>query len=97
MDWEGYSTLTFVIENPGEPFIVHFRIDDASSCIDYQCRYNHVVELVTGENTVHIPLDEIRSETRSLDLSSIVRVILFTDDVPVDTFFRLHRVELTHQ
>lgn len=80
-DWRGHSALNLVIDNPGEPFWLGIRIDDASpGSSRYDDRYNGEREIGAGRVTLRFPLAEIEQgpAERTLDLGRIRRLALFT-------------------
>ncbi len=80
-DWRGKSALNLVIDNPGEPFWLGIRIDDASpGASRHGDRYNGEREIGPGRVTLRLPLAEIERgpAERALDLGRIRRLALFT-------------------
>lgn len=96
MNWTPYAELLLDVDNPGVPFDLHVRVDDTGPCSEYACRFNHVVRLAAGENKVLIPLknDSFADPQENINMAAIVRVVLFTRDVPVNTILKIHRMSL---
>lgn len=93
MDWSDYTALEFDIENNGNPFDLNIRIDDSETCRDYHCRFNRTLSLPEGRNILTISLAESDSR-HQLQLTNIIRIVLFTNDVAPGNAFKLYRLEV---
>ncbi len=97
-DWSGYQFLVFSTENPGDPFELGLRVDDAASS-GHDDRYNGSLRVPTGKETFRIPLRLIEAgpQDRSLDLSQVQRLTFFTGIQQPARIFYLSSVRLTNQ
>lgn len=80
-DWSGRGSLHLGIENPGEPFSLGIRIDDArSSSSEHGSRYNGEREIPSGRTDLRVPLAEVAAAPagRRLELDRVRRLVLFT-------------------
>lgn len=80
-DWRGWNKLVFIIYNPGNPVVLHYRVHDKlhEHNRNYQNRFNGITELKPGWNSIEIPLESIKNgpKLRLLDLSNVVGMGLF--------------------
>lgn len=80
-DWSGWKALQFRVYNPDAPVVLHFRVHDALHQMNqkYQDRYNGARTLVTGWNTIKIPLDDIKNAPalRKIDITNVYGFSLF--------------------
>jgi hypothetical protein len=79
-DWRGFDTLALAVRNEGaEAVELVVRVDDRESGEEFGNRYNGVFSLAPGENSIRIPLEEIRRgpASRALDLSHIEQFLIF--------------------
>lgn len=79
--WVGYKHLEFEIYSEmTEPLDVSLRINDVQHNFDYQDRYNTVIVVQPGLNTISIPLFDVENapRDRKMDMTSIANIILFT-------------------
>lgn len=93
MDWSEYTGLEFDIENTGKPFDLHIRIDDSEACSDYHCRFNSVLTIPAGRNTLTVSLSE-NDSNHNLQRQNIIRVVLFTTEAAPGDAFKLYRLEV---
>ncbi len=96
-DWRGYRALSMTIYNPGAAFKLNIRIDDGITAAPaYSERYNGRVAVNNGVNTVLLPLDEIAAgpKSRSLELSSIRKMVLFVNQQQQTHLFYLDDIRL---
>lgn len=102
-DWSGYAYLEMSLYNPDEetlPITVsirdheHFRRGGA-----YEDRYNGEFILAQGWNDLRIPLAEVRDAPaeRTLDLSDLGEVVIFTVDLQHPRVLYLDRVRLRRE
>ena len=95
IDWSGFQVLAWEMHNPGEPFKLTVRIDDARSN-DSRNRFRRNFSIETGRNEIRIPIGEIRSgpKDRSLEMSTIRRLILHLGKDSSPRVFYLDSVRL---
>ena len=96
-DWSGYQALTLEVFSPADSTVtVRLMIKDYKVA-SYNDRYNGVVEIVPGYNSIRIPLADIENapEYRQLHLASIYvmhffivepkqPVVLYLDDLVLE-------------
>lgn len=96
-DWEGHDALVFEFFHPGpETLEFGLRIDDQHRAVRYIDRFNRHVFVKPGFNRVRIAMEEIVAgpAERDLDVSSIVRVVIFPVDPAGGYEFYLGRILL---
>ncbi len=96
-DWRGYRALSMTIYNPGAAFKLNIRIDDGVTAVPaYSERYNGRVAVNSGVNTVLLSLDDIAAgpKSRSLELSSIRKMVLFVGKQQQARLFYLDDIRL---
>lgn len=95
-DWSHYSTLHLTLHNSGPPFPLGIRIDDNGNCSQSNSRFNDERLLKFGENHIIFELENIRQspQDRELDLTSIRRLLLFTQKNPNTHKFSIIRMWL---
>jgi hypothetical protein len=79
-DWTGYEALELSLFSPEpEPITLWLRIHDAEHENAYADRYNTRFEVVPGQQTLRIPLENVRKapRERELDLSRVAGLALF--------------------
>lgn len=92
-NWSAYRMLAFDVFNPGSPFELGLRLDDANST-DRTNRYNGSVQVVAGWNHFSLSLARIAGEPeKGLDLRKIRRLLFYTDGES-DRKFYLDNVRL---
>jgi hypothetical protein len=76
-NWSGRSALAFNVYNPGQPVILHYRVNDfqhySNNIQSYDDRYNGRTVLDNGWNEIVIPLADIIEgpARRKLDVTKI--------------------------
>lgn len=82
-DWSNYQFLSFDVFNPGTEFELHLRVDDFGNTKRYQDRFNRVVSIAPGSNTVQISINEIRLGPvgRELEINCLKEIYFFTRGV----------------
>lgn len=95
MSWTGWRTLAFEVFNPGEPFTLALRIDDAGSR-HHADRFNDAVPLDRGWNHVRVALDRVERSPaeRPLRLQEIRRVLFFIGQPVAPHTFYIDNVRL---
>jgi len=90
-DWRRYTMLGFDLYNPGAPFELGLRIDDADSTSRGD-RYSASLPLTNGWNRIELPLATIAKApaNRSLRLEAVRRVVFFMDGKEARTFYLDH-------
>ncbi len=78
-DWRPYRYLKLTVFNPGKPFVLTFRIDDAHPSPEYAQRINTVLPVASGWNdlVVDLPAALARVKSGDFDMSNIYRMIIF--------------------
>jgi hypothetical protein len=96
MDWSAYQVLAVDVSNPGEAFELHIRVDDSESCKDYSCRFTYVAMVPPGRTVLKVPFTRPgeNSNQHILNLTNIIRLVLFTKDVEVGRSFYLNSLQL---
>lgn len=94
-DWSDRAALAFDVFNPGEPFTLSIRIDDARSK-NHDDRYNSALTVASGWNHFRLPLSGVATapHARRLDLHAIRRVLFFLEDASTPRRFDLDNVRL---
>lgn len=86
MDWRAYKQLVIEIENPGEPFDLHLRIDDTGDVTEFDSRINRKLELKTGYNRIVLPLADMQrtpsGRVFGLERVRNLRLFAYRDDRP---------------
>ena len=83
-DWRAYAALELQIRIPSvAPLQVSLRINDAEHDNSYRDRFNTVIDLQPGMNSVRISLEDVRRAParRPMDLAHIRAVMLFVHDL----------------
>ncbi len=95
-DWRGFQKLNFFVFNPGEPFLLHLRIDDFHNCDRFEDRFNKQVLLPSGWTEIELSLPEIEAgpAKRILDLSQIRRMMFFVGKEESTRVFFLDAMQL---
>ena len=95
-NWSGYRNFVFSVFNPGEVKMLHLRIDDKADSTSFDNRFNRIIPLGQGWNSVKIPIEEIKqiSADKTLDLTSIRRVFFFLESGKVNRIFFLDAIKL---
>jgi hypothetical protein len=99
-DWRGYSTFAFSLCNPDrDPLRITVSIRDAEHSRrggDYRDRFNRTFVMGQGWNEVYIPVGDIAHApaARTLDLSRLTEVVIFTVDPPRHRVMYLDYVRL---
>ncbi|MCF6314578.1 MAG: VanZ family protein [Verrucomicrobiales bacterium] len=95
-DWSPYASLHLTLHNPGSPFPLGIRIDDDLDCSQLKSRFNDQRSLQSGENHLAFDLNTIRQspQNRELKLSSIRRLLLFTQQNPQTRKFSIVKMWL---
>ena len=95
-DWREFETFAFDVFAP-LPGPVEFRVNDVEHNNEYDDRFNRQLNLEQGFQTIHIPIDQIRTgpKNRELDLSNIERIQLFVykPRADLDLWFGNFRLE----
>ena len=79
-DWRRYGSLVFeVASDLDHPIPLAIRIHDARHDNRYRDRFNRVLTVAPGRQTVRIPLDEVRQapDRREMDLGHIRGIVFF--------------------
>lgn len=95
--WEGYSHLALRIINPSdEEFSLYIRIDDQQDCEKFHQRFNGSLRLSPGINKLSVTIKDIQNgpRDRKLDISSIRRVLLFTNKKDKTRRFFIDQLDL---
>ena len=101
-DWSSYAFLELSLYNPDdEPLRITVSIRDHAHFKRggvYHDRFNRSFILETGWNDLRIPITDIRNAPaeRSLDLSDLAEVVIFTSTHQQHRTLYLDRVRLTH-
>ncbi|MFY9942121.1 MAG: hypothetical protein WAK57_08105 [Desulfobacterales bacterium] len=99
-DWRGHDALEFSVFNPGRaPLRLTCRVHDRTHSVTgqhYRDRFNRRFTIAPGWNDIAIPLEDIRRAplTRSMDLSRIDGLGLFSVRLPAPATVYLDRVRL---
>ena len=99
-DWRNYRTLVVDIEvESAEPFPITIRVHDKQHLRGSQPRSDRFVRsfvLDSGRGVIEILLSEIEDgpETRSLDLSRVDGLVLYSAEEPGRHSVRLHQIGL---
>lgn len=99
-DWRGHDALEFSVFNPGRaPLRLTCRVHDRTHSVTgqhYSDRFNRRFTIAPGWNDIAIPLEDIRRAplTRSMDLSRIDGLGLFSVRLPAPATVYLDRVRL---
>ncbi len=96
-DWSEYKKLKLKINLLNkEQILINIRIDDRAKCKEFEDRYNGQFELVKGQNTIEIPLQEVihGPKTRLMDLSYVERMLIFTNPEETSLEFIIAEVSL---
>ncbi|MBL8141657.1 MAG: VanZ family protein [Acidobacteria bacterium] len=83
-DWRAYAALELQVRVPSAaPMQVSLRINDAEHDNSYRDRFNTVIDLQPGVNSVRVSLEDVRHAPagRPMDLAHIRTVILFVHDL----------------
>lgn len=79
-DWKNHKWLSFDVYNPQhEEIQLNVRLDDQENYPDYPDRFNKVINLKPGMNSLKIQLDTLVTSgtERHLDSSNIYRMFIF--------------------
>ncbi|RMF18583.1 MAG: hypothetical protein D6758_03845 [Gammaproteobacteria bacterium] len=101
-DWEGYDALAIHLQ-ASAPVTLTVRVDDRTHWLGGQVwgdRYNHTRVVPAGDQTLRIPLADIRRSpaTRELNLSEVQSVYLFVpSDLPQPVSLRILGIELVKE
>jgi hypothetical protein len=79
-DWKNHKWLSFDVYNPQRGEIqLNVRLDDQENYPDYPDRFNKVINLKPGMNSLKIQLDTLVTSgtERHLDLNNIYRMFIF--------------------
>ena len=99
-DWTDYQTLVVDIEvQSAKPYPLTIRVHDTQHLRGSQPRSDRFVRsfiLDPGRNVINILLSEIENgpETRSLDLSRVDGLVLYSTEEPRQHSVRLHQIRL---
>ena len=99
-DWQGYSTFSFSLYNPdADPLHLTVSIRDEEHWRrggEYHDRFNRTFTMEQGWNEVHVPVADIENApaARTLDLSRLSEVVIFTVDPPAPRVMYLDYVRL---
>ena len=101
-NWSKAQALTFSIYNPGKMITLHYRIHDWKHRGENQAyfdRYNGHTDLVTGWNTITIPMEAIKNgpKYRKMEMDHIRGFGLFVTEQPVAKILFLDDVKLMGQ
>jgi hypothetical protein len=94
-DWSSYSEVVFSVSNPGAPLRLGVRIDDAQSSAD-RVWLSDEIRLDNGISEARIPLTGALApdDRRRIDLTQIVRLVLFVDKTEIPVEFSLQSAVL---
>lgn len=79
-NWQGYGSLCFNAYNPSQETIkLTLRIDDKKESLEYGDRYNKSFQILPGNNTLIIALDDLKTSIsqRPMNLKRIYRFMVF--------------------
>ena len=99
-DWRGHCAFAFSLYNPDpEPLSITVSIRDEEHFRrggEYHDRFNRVFTMGQGWNEFHIPVADIEHapSARTLDLSRLTEVVIFTVDPPAPRVMYLDHVRL---
>ncbi len=95
--WEGYSRLLFSVYNPGEAFVLEFRIDDDRDSPAYAERFTEYLPIAHGENAFAFSVDEIKRSIRNgvLNIGAISKILFVCEREDPKRVFFLDGVKLT--
>jgi hypothetical protein len=98
-NWESYSELGIEIENPGPDVLsINIRVDDQEHrrSLRFDDRFNKMVELPPGRQSIHIKLTDIRDApvARQMNLRKIDGVWIFASNEEAGKQFILHEIRL---
>lgn len=99
-NWEPYSTLVIVIENPEfESLPINIRVHDRAHTLGdqpYNDRFNMTHSMQPGHYTLQISLEQIRNapEARQMDLSQIDGIVVFCSSKDAGRVFSLIEIRL---
>jgi len=99
-NWQPYTALIFDIDNPDDdPLPLGVRVHDVTHSRGdqpYRDRFNRMLELAPGPNTIRIPLDEIRTAPagREMNMSEIEGLAIFATRAEAGRRFQLREVFL---
>ena len=99
-DWQGYSTFAFSLYNPDpDPLRITVSIRDEEHFHrggEYHDRFNRTFLMEQGWNDVYIPVSDIERapSARTLDLSRLTEVVIFTVDPPAPRAMYLDYIRL---
>lgn len=92
-DWNDRAELVLEIENPGEPFLLGLRIDDAETGkAAGRGWHSDELRIESGRSRYALPLASAArdDEGRGIDLGRVVRLALFTGEEETGREFLLH-------
>ena len=99
-DWQGYSTFAFSLYDPDpDPLRITVSIRDEEHFHrggEYHDRFNRTFLMEQGWNDVYIPVSDIERapSARTLDLSRLTEVVIFTVDPPAPRAMYLDYIRL---
>jgi hypothetical protein len=99
-DWRDYDRLVIDLYNPQDhPLPMILRINDMEHDLgdnDYNDRFNTRLPLIPGPNQFKMELDRIKAalESRSINMQSIRRLILFAVALPEPKTLYLRDIRL---
>lgn len=100
-DWRGYDQLNFdVFNSEAEPIKLTLRIHDNNHRQQkqrYSDRFNRSFIVLPGKNSIEVDLVDVQAapETRTLDLSAVQGVGMFTVSSPREKIIYLDNLRLT--
>ena len=98
-DWEDFATLVIDLAIDGDAALpINIRVHDQAhkKLNEFTDRYNRSFNLQPGSHTVRIPLVDLANapRNRSMDLTRISEVIIFSDASNAGRSFRLYEIRL---
>lgn len=96
-DWSGYDYLNFtVFSDNSAAMILTIRVHDKRHNQRYSDRFNRAITVRRGENTVKIPLADIRTApaNREMDMKEIAELMLFTGRLKTSESFYISNIWL---
>jgi hypothetical protein len=98
-NWESYSELVIEIENPGPGVLpINIRVDDVEHrrSQSFDDRFNKMVELPRGRQSIRIKLADIRNGPilRQLDLKKVDGLFIFGSNEEAGRRVILHEIRL---
>ncbi len=96
LDWSDYDSLAFVVRNPGDPFSMTVRVDDAATRPTRAGGWRGEFDVPRGESALAVPLARVVSKPGAppLRLDRVRRFLIYAETARVPAGFLIDDVRL---